>query len=72
MPIRSNDIKLPFNLPVLSLVYLKARVAVLILAKGWSPDHCNCFQVSPVIGLGDNGKTQHPTFAGCKRELSLA
>ena len=46
----------------LQLVYLKARVAVLILAKAWTPDHCNGFQVPLAIGLADNGKTQHPTF----------
>ena len=53
-------------------MYLKARVAVLILDKGSSPDHCNGFQVSLAVGLADGRKAQDSAFTWCERELSLA
>ena len=51
-----------------ALLHFKPRVAVLILGKAWSPDHCNGFQVPLAIGLGDDWKTQDPasTWFECK------
>src|SRR5262249_21438989 len=46
-----------------ALVHFKARVAVLILGDGGSPNHGDGFQVALAIGLRKDGKTQDPAFA---------
>ena len=47
----------------LELVHFKARVAVLILGDGGSPNHGDGFQIALAIGLRKDGKTQDPAFA---------
>ena len=55
-----------------ALVHFKARVAVLILGDGGSPNHGDGFQIALAIGLRKDGKTQDPAFTWCERKLSFA
>src|SRR5271166_5131085 len=59
----ANDVISLFWSSSPALVHFKARVAVLILGDGGSPNHGDGFQVALPIGLRKDGKTQDPAFA---------